>query len=76
MTLFREWGGGRVTFPKGRVYINGLRIEVPSFYFTFTVDKFPLSLTVSEILLTGREQKNDNFKTLTHFNAKLQQYLT
>ena len=38
-------------------YINGLRIEVPSFYFTFNVDKFPLSFTVSEILLTGRDQK-------------------
>jgi hypothetical protein len=38
-------------------YINGLRIEVPSFYFTFNVDKFPLSFTVSEILLTGRDQQ-------------------
>jgi hypothetical protein len=38
-------------------YINGLRIEVPSFYFTYNVDKFPLSFTVSEILLTGRDQK-------------------
>jgi hypothetical protein len=38
-------------------YIIDLRIEVPSFYFTFNVDKFPLSLTVSEILLTGRSQE-------------------
>ena len=48
-------------------YINGLRIEVPSFYFTFNVDKFPLSFTVSEILLTGRDQQMLISK-LTHLN--------
>ena len=48
-------------------YINGLRIEVPSFYFTFNVDKFPLSFTVSEILLTGRDQQMP-ISNLTHFN--------
>ena len=49
-------------------YINGLRIEVPSFYFTFNVDKFPLSFTVSEILFDWKGPKNANFKTLTHLN--------
>ena len=52
-------------------YINGLRIDSAIFWLHFHVDKFSLSFTVSEILLTGRDQKNTNFKTLTHFNFKI-----
>ena len=51
-------------------YINGLRIDSAIFWVHFNVDKFSPSFTVSEILLTGRDQ-NIPISKLTHFNFKI-----
>ena len=51
-------------------YINGLRIKVPSFYFTFNVDKFPIFYCFRDTL-DWKRPKNANFKTLTYFNFEI-----